>query len=229
MNNPLSGISGNAANKLQMPEKYGMNEKGVQRVRAMLEASERATRIMRNLLDLSRHHEGEMAYADLNSIIINAMGKIHLPGYGRVVKEFRKTEKIPPLRCDPVKMEQVMINIITNAFYAIEEKQESLAATLLPEKAAEFIGRIFVATQYRNGTILVSIEDNGTGIPEEKKKHIFDPFFTTRPPGKGTGLGLSISYKIVAEYNGKIWAENSETGGARFFIEVPAARMESVE
>lgn len=229
MNNPLSGISGNAANMLQMPDKYGLNEKGVQRVRTMLEASERATRIMRNLLDLSRHHEGEMVYADLNSVIINAMGKIHLPGYGHVVKEFKKSEKIPPMRCDPVKMEQVMINIMTNAFYAIEEKQEALAAVLLPEKAAEFVGRIFVTTQYRNGKILVSIEDNGTGIPEEKKKHIFDPFFTTRPPGKGTGLGLSISYKIIAEYNGKIWAENSETGGAQFFIEVPAARMESVE
>ncbi len=227
MNNPLSGISGNASNMLQMPDKYGLNEKGVQRVRAMLEASERATRIMRNLLDLSRHHEGEMVFSDLNAIIINALGKIHLPGYGRIVKEFRKADNIPPLRCDPVKMEQVMINIITNAYYAIEDKRESLAATLLPEKAAEYIGRIFVQTQCRAGRIQIQIEDNGNGIPEDRKKHIFDPFFTTRPPGKGTGLGLSISYKIVAEYNGKIWAENSPAGGAQFFIEVPAAKMES--
>jgi PAS domain S-box-containing protein len=214
MNNPLSGISGNAANMLQMPEKYGINDKGVLRIRSMLEASERATLIMKSLLDLSRPQERQFIFTDLGNIISNALTRIHLPGYNSIRKEIKVEKAIPPIQCDAVKIEQVFINIFTNAYYAIQEKQKTVQ---------NHIGSIVISIERSGSNVLVMVEDNGAGVPADKMKHIFDPFYTTRPPGQGTGLGLSISHKIISEHDGKIWAQNGKEG-AQIFIQLPFPR-----
>ena len=226
INNPLSGISGNVANMLQKPEKYGLNEKGIDRLGSMLEASERATRIMRNLLDLSRHTEGELIFADINEITTNALGRIHLPGYSQIIKEIHACKELLPVRCDPVKIEQVIINLLTNASYAIEEKKQYYKKHN-SERKDTYQGLIYIQTQRQENKALVIVEDNGIGVSEDKMKHIFDPFYTTRPPGQGTGLGLSVSHKIVAEHGGKIWAEQGKKG-AQFFLELPFDRVTSI-
>ncbi len=223
MNNPLSGISGNLSNMLNLPEKYGINEKGIARLKSMLEASTRATKIMRGLLDLSHPVEKQIIYADINDIITGAIEKIHFPGYRNIEKDIT-TADIPPIRCDPTNIEQVILNILTNAFYAIEEKIEGLKKELGKDDI-DYVGKIKIQIKKHGNNALVIIEDNGTGIPEKIAKHLFDPFFTTRSPGKGTGLGLSICNKIILEHGGRIWNEE-KSGGSKFLIELPFKRMD---
>jgi signal transduction histidine kinase len=100
------------------------------------------------------------------------------------------------------------MNILSNAIQAINEtKRED--------------GKITITTQLKNDFVLISISDNGMGIPEEVKKKLFEPFFTTKPVGEGTGLGLSIVFTIIEKVNGKIQV-NSEVGtGTEFLITLP--------
>ena len=106
-------------------------------------------------------------------------------------------------------MEQVIINLLTNARDAMIETSEETKITL----------RVFE----EGGSVHITSEDTGSGIPEEILSRIFEPFFTTKEMGKGTGLGLSVSYGIVSDMKGSIIAENSDSG-ARFSISLPKAK-----
>lgn len=108
---------------------------------------------------------------------------------------------------------QVIVNICNNAFYAMIRRAstEPISPTLT------------IRTKRRSDAVRIEIEDNGPGIPDDKIEQIFQPFYTTKPTGEGSGLGLSMSYDIVASgHGGNLWAENLESGGARFVIELPA-------
>lgn len=202
MNNPLSGISGTAANILQMPEKYGLNEKGISRVTTILESAARATTIMKDLLHLSRKPEQTRMSVDLNAILLKTIGSIHLKGASEVPRRYALDENLPSVNCDPSKIEQVIINIVTNAIQSIQEKQQLCAAQGTP-----FAGNLIIATQKERDNVLITVSDNGMGIPEKIRQRVFDPFFSTRPTGKGTGLGLSISYRLIEEHGGRLFFE----------------------
>ena len=200
MNNPLSGISGTAANILQMPEKYGLNEKGISRVTTILDSAARATTIMKDLLHLSRKPEHMHMMVDINALLLKTIGSIHHKGASDVPRKYELDESLPPVNCDPSKIEQVIINVVTNAIQSIQEKQLRSAA-----EGKEFAGKLIIATQQELGNVLITVSDNGMGIPEKIRPRIFDPFFSTRPPGKGTGLGLSISYRLIEEHGGRLF------------------------
>jgi PAS domain S-box-containing protein len=202
MNNPLSGISGTALNLLEKPEKYGLNEKGISRVNAILESSARATTIMRDLLHISRKHDSTRIMANINSLILKTINAIHLQGAEDIKRTLNLDDSLSLITCDPSKIEQVIINIITNAMQSVIEKKNSSN-----QSGKEFEGRILITTQRRDDDVLITISDNGIGIPENIRSKIFDPFFSTRPAGQGTGLGLSISHKIIEEHGGKIFFE----------------------
>ena len=87
-------------------------------------------------------------------------------------------------------------------------------------------GTLSVSTKMVDDHIEISFADNGTGISAENMVRLFDPFFTTKEVGKGTGLGLSICYGIIESHGGKIYAQNTETGGADFVIELPVVKMQ---
>jgi C4-dicarboxylate-specific signal transduction histidine kinase len=106
------------------------------------------------------------------------------------------------------ELQQVVINLVTNAEHAVRGRQPAVIA---------------LATQSRDGWIRLTVEDSGPGVPEEVRLRIFDPFFTTKAPDEGTGLGLTICQRVVTEVGGKIWLEESKLGGARFVVELPAA------
>jgi signal transduction histidine kinase len=82
---------------------------------------------------------------------------------------------------------------------------------------------IQLRTQAREGWVRLTVDDSGPGVPRDIRGRIFDPFFTTKSPDEGTGLGLAICQRVVTEVGGKIWIEDSELGGARFVVELPAA------
>jgi signal transduction histidine kinase len=206
MINPLSGISGTAANMVQMPDKYGLNEKGVSRVMTILESVSRASTIVKDLLHLSRKEEGTSLLTDINSMVLKAVDSVQLKGFPHIDHTISTDPSIGRVLCDPIKIEQVIINLLTNAIQSILEKK-----ALLAREGKQFSGLILIATQAEEGHTRLDITDNGTGVPEDIRSKIFDPFFTTRPPGEGTGLGLSICQKIVDEHNGRIFFESTDT------------------
>jgi len=114
---------------------------------------------------------------------------------------------LPSLWADPYQLEQVLLNIFSNAAHAM--------------KSAHGHGLLAVRTRRHGAEAQVEIADDGPGIPEEHLSRIFDPFFTTKPAGEGTGLGLSLTLGIVAEHGGRITAANGANGGARFVIALP--------
>src|SRR5262249_2476365 len=116
----------------------------------------------------------------------------------------REYGELPAITAYGSELNQVWTNLLDNAIYAMNGK-----------------GEITIRTSSANGSVLVEIEDDGTGIPAENQSKIFDPFFTTKPPGKGTGLGLATVYGIVTEkHHGKIHV-TSVPGKTKFSVELP--------
>jgi signal transduction histidine kinase len=205
MINPLSGISGTSANMLQMPEKYGLNEKGVSRIMTVLESASRASAIVKDLLHLSRKEEGTSMLTDINSMVMKAVESVRLKSFPPIEHTINIDPKLGRVLCDPIKVQQVVINLLTNAIQSVLEKK-----TALSREKKQFCGCILIATQAEGDHARIDISDNGAGVPEAIKDKIFDPFFTTRPPGEGTGLGLSICQKIIDEHNGRIFFESTD-------------------
>jgi two-component system NtrC family sensor kinase len=220
MINPLSGISGTVTNMLKAPDKYGLNPKGVQRVSTLRDAAARATMIMKDLLHLSRKEEGTSVLTDINTIVRKAVNAVQLKGMSSIEYKLLLEKTMPMVLCDPVKIEQVVINITTNAVQSIVEKRERLALA-----GKEHNGMIIISTQPVDGMAHVDIIDNGMGISDDVKGKIFDPFFTTRAPGEGTGLGLSVCHRIVEEHNGRIVVE-SNNGLTTFSVILPVHKRE---
>ncbi len=214
MNNPLSGISGNATNLLRMPQKYGLNEKGVSRVTAILKSAEHAIAIMSDLLHLSRTPNHTDTFVDINTLIVKTANAVRIEGSDDIERQYTTDDTLPPLYCDPSKIQQVIVHIVTNAVQAIIEKKRSLPAQ------NSYRGILTVSTKKLEDQALVTVTDNGIGISDWNRSKIFDPFFSTRPPGQGTGLGLSVSNKIVEDYGGRIFFE-CINGTTRFSILLP--------
>ena len=164
---------------------------------------ERTTKIIRGLRSFARTGNKEPELYDLHEniditlLILNNQLKDRI----EIVKNY---DKIPRIVCYPGQINQVLMNILSNAIQAIEGK-----------------GKIIIATSGDNDMIRISIKDTGKGISENFKDQVFDPFFTTKKVGQGTGLGLSISYNIVKEHNGGIFMESNEGEGSTFIIELP--------
>ena len=206
LNNPLAGISAFA--QLLLAEKRFPPD---QRTAAETIYSEarRASRIVQNLLTFARQHKAEKVPTTINQVLDDTL---ELRGYELRVRgiDVRREydESLPDTMADAHQLQQVFLNLITNAEQAIE-------------KAEGHHHRLTVRTRRVAESIRIDVEDSGPGIPPNLIERIFNPFFTTKPTGSGTGLGLSISLGIVREHEGKIWAENAQQGGARFVVELP--------
>ena len=206
LNNPLAGISAFA--QLLLAEKRFPPD---QRTAAETIYSEarRASRIVQNLLTFARQHKAEKVPTAINQVLDDTL---ELRGYELRVRgiDVRREydESIPETMADAHQLQQVFLNLITNAEQAMEQKDGHHH-------------RLTVSTRRSGDAIRIEIEDTGAGIPANLIERIFNPFFTTKPTGSGTGLGLSISLGIVREHEGKIWAENSSQSGARFVVEIP--------
>ena len=116
--------------------------------------------------------------------------------------------ELPELYIEPNQIQQVVVNLVTNAAQAIRETGRE--------------GRILVRAKRWSTGVVIDVSDNGPGIPEEEQEHIFEPFFTTKTEGLGTGLGLSISQGLVTEHGGHILLVSSGPNGTAFRVELPA-------
>jgi signal transduction histidine kinase len=107
----------------------------------------------------------------------------------------------------------VILNLINNAFYAVNEKKK--------QTSGEYEPTVTVSTRKENGKIEIKVKDNGNGIPQKILDKIFQPFFTTKPTGQGTGLGLSLSYDIIKAHRGEIKVETGHGEGSAFTVQLP--------
>ena len=206
LNNPLAGISAFA--QLLLAEKRFPPD---QRTAAETIYSEarRASRIVQNLLTFARQHKAEKVPTAVNQVLDDTL---ELRGYELRVRgiDVRREydDSLPDTMADAHQLQQVFLNLITNAEQAMEQREGHHH-------------RLTVRTRRNSDSIRIEVEDTGAGIPANLIERIFNPFFTTKPTGSGTGLGLSISLGIVREHEGRIWAENPPQAGARFVVEVP--------
>jgi len=122
-------------------------------------------------------------------------------------------EKVGAVNIITQDIGRVILNLITNAFYAVSEQKK-----LQP---ADYEPTVSLSTKKLGDKIMISVKDNGNGIPKKVLDKIFQPFFTTKPSGEGTGLGLSLSYDIVKAHNGELKVETKEGEGAKFIIILP--------
>ncbi|OGS34672.1 MAG: hypothetical protein A2293_02795 [Elusimicrobia bacterium RIFOXYB2_FULL_49_7] len=215
MNNPLSGISGCAQNMLSMPEVFGMNDKGMERVRDIVECANRAETILKDLLDLSRKKESQFVITNIVPVIEKSLKSIHLNGFDRIRSRITMAPEVKPLvNCDPARLMQVFINLLTNASLSVLEKEGRVP------REKDYVPRIDVLLGQDGSYLTVAFTDNGIGISSDKISYIFDPFYSTRPPGQGTGLGLSICSKIMLEHSGRLYAESADNK-TTFTVELP--------
>jgi len=209
LNNPLAGIAAFA--QLLLAEKRFPPE---QRTAAetIYAESRRASRIVQNLLTFARQHKAEKGPTAVNQVLDDTL---ELRGYELSVRGIEVARdydgSVPETMADAHQLQQVFLNLITNAEQAME-------------RAPGRTQRLTVRTRRVGERLRIEIEDTGTGIPANLLERIFNPFFTTKPTGSGTGLGLSISLGIVREHAGRIWAENTAAGGARFVIDLPVVK-----
>lgn len=176
------------------------------------EGVERVKRIVQDLKDFS-HPENKVdqwVWADLHAGLESTLNIVmnELKYKAKIIKEYGD---IPKINCLPSQLNQVFVNILVNAAYAIESQ-----------------GVITIRTGTENTHIWIEISDTGCGIGEDKIKNIFDPFYTTKPIGKGTGLGLAISYGIVKKHKGEIKVASKEGKGTSFRVILPVNPKEQV-
>jgi len=169
----------------------------------------RTAEIVKGLRIFSRLDEDDLKKADINegldSTLIIANNIL-----GGAIKLKKNFGNLPLIECYPGKLNQVFLNVISNAVYAIKKKFE--------EKEG---GELTITTSRDEQSVKISIKDNGIGMDEQVKRRLFEPFFTTKDVGEGTGLGLSIAYNTISKHNGQI-AVNSETGiGTEFILTLP--------
>lgn len=200
INNPLTNIS--IYSQLLLKKTRGENKRMMGIIKSQADI---AARIVKNLLEFSRQHVVKFEQTDINHLI-SAVLIISEHQFSskniKVVKDLDSNS--PKILADDSQLQQVFVNIMTNAIEAMPRG-----------------GNLTVSTRKANGFIEVKISDTGRGIPKEDLPKIFDPFFTTKEIGKGTGLGLSISYGIIKKHDGKISVESEVGKGTTFIIELP--------
>lgn len=152
--------------------------------------------------------QDEVVEIDLRERLGEAVKMVkRCPHFGQVevVTQFRD---VPRFRARRVEIDQVFVNLVSNAVQAMQGK-----------------GRLRLATCVQGEDVVAEVLDTGCGIPKAVLHKIYDPFFTTKEPGKGTGLGLSISYRIVKEHRGEISCESVHGGGTEFIVRLPVERV----
>jgi two-component system NtrC family sensor kinase len=187
-------------------------------IRESQEGSERIRHIVQDLRDFSHLDTGERTLADLNQCL-DSTANIVWPMMKHLVVLEKEYAEIPSLACYPMQLKQVFMNLLVNAFQAIEEKIGGRAET----------GRIQLRTEVRGDSVVISVSDDGAGIAPENLGRIFDPFFTTKKVGVGTGLGLSSCYSIVRRNGGAITVESELGRGSTFQVRLPIQADEAAD
>ncbi len=208
LNNPLTSISGYAQLLLR---NRTLNDEIRADLEQIRQQAERAGRIVRNLLMFAREHKPERLATQINEVIQSTLAlQVYQLRVDNITVQLDLDPELPSTVTDPHQLQQVLLNLITNARQAMNERGSGIL-TIRTRRHEAADGRY----------IEISISDNGVGIPAQYLDKVFNPFFTTKPVGQGTGLGLSICYGIIQEHQGQIWIESREGVGTTVFIRLP--------
>jgi two-component system NtrC family sensor kinase len=178
----------------------------------------RADAIVKGMLQHSRKSTGQKEPTDIN-VLADEYLRLSYHGLRAKDKTFNASmqtdfdESIEKINIIPQDIGRVLLNLFTNAFYAVTEKKK--------QQAEGFEPSVSVSTKKHGFTVEIRVKDNGTGIPQQVMDKIFQPFFTTKPTGQGTGLGLSLSYDIIKAHGGEVKVETKEGEVAEFIIHLP--------
>jgi len=209
LNNPLATILSWAE---RLSERKNLEDAVRRGLETILSESERAARIVRNLLTFARKRQTTRAMVDVNQVIRETMA---LRAYEQRVTNVTVLDALaaglPQVFADGHQIQQVLLNLVINAEQAMVSSHGR--------------GTLVVRTWHDadNESVILEINDDGPGIPDDLQPKIFDPFFTTKEVGKGTGLGLTVAYAIVQEHGGRIRLESRPNGGASFYVELPVS------
>jgi two-component system NtrC family sensor kinase len=214
INNPVAIISEKAGllkDLLLLSESLPPKERMLDLLDSVLRSADRCGRITHRLLGFAKHMQVQTETIELDQLLVEVLGFLEKEATYRGIKiELDFPDEAPEIISDRGQLQQVFLNVINNAFAAVDEG-----------------GRIQIGIiEGEPGTISVWIQDNGVGIPEEHLSHIFDPFFTTKK-GSGTGLGLSITYGIVKKLGGEVSVQSQVGVGTRFILTFPLGKSEN--
>ncbi|WP_232826806.1 sensor histidine kinase [Cognataquiflexum aquatile] len=180
-----------------------------QLLRGMEEGAKRTVEIVKGLRLFSRVDEQDVKRVDIHDGINSTLILLNSSMSGKI-QMYREFGNIPIIECLPGKLNQVFMNIITNAIHALVENLDKITDP-----------KITIRTIHVGEKIRIEIEDNGYGMPPHVKQRIFEPFFTTKAVGKGTGLGLSIVYTIIENHKGTLEVRTAQGKGTNFIITLP--------
>jgi signal transduction histidine kinase/CheY-like chemotaxis protein len=211
LNNPLATILTWAERLSQRPAAQ-LDDQTRRGLETILSESERAAKIVRNLLTFARKRHTTRAMVDVNQIVRETLA---LRSYEQTLANITIIEALaaglPLAFADPHQFQQVLLNLIINA------EQAMLGAngrgTLILRSWHDLDG----------DAVILEVNDDGPGVPEDVQPRIFDPFFTTKEVGKGTGLGLTVAYAIIQEHGGRITVQSQPGEGASFFVALPVS------
>ena len=208
LNNPLATILTWAERLAGRPQ----DDLATRGIKIILSESERAAKIVRNLLDFSRKRHTTRGMVDVNQV---ARETLSLRAYDQRVSNVTTIDALatglPPVFADAHHLKQVLLNLVINAEQAV----------LATNGRGTLIARSWHDVDQR--LVVLEIHDDGPGIPADVQEKIFDPFFTTKSPGKGTGLGLTVAHAIVRDHGGRMRVESKPGEGASFLVELPTA------
>ena len=205
LNNPLAVIKGYLELILRRDQLGQSTRADLEKV---AHESNRAAKLVNNFLSFAREQPVHREPVDLNEVVRRSteLRKLDFSKAGTEVK-LDLDPMLPPTHADPDQIQQVLVNLLSNALHALAESPKE--------------GRLQITTRKEENHIRILVEDNGPGVPPDVLPYIFEPFFTTKEVGRGTGLGLSIAHSIMTDHHGRIACQPSALGGAGFLVELP--------
>jgi two-component system NtrC family sensor kinase len=209
LNNPLTGVLGFSQRLLRK----STDEEANQDLKRIYTETERAAKIVQNLLTFARRRQPNKEYSDVNNIVQSAL---ELRAYELKTSNIEVITNLAPdmpkIMLDFHQIQEVFLNLILNAEQAMTEANSG--------------GKLTIKTEKNKGYVMCTFSDDGPGISPENLDNVFDPFFTTKGERGGTGLGLSVCHGIIGEHGGKIYAKIKPNKGATFFVEFPITTKE---
>ncbi len=154
-------------------------------------------------------------HESLESTLVLLQHRLQPAGHRPRIKIEKYFSPLPHIECYPGQINQVLMNLLTNAIDALDTQWSETTGEMDPPPV------ITISTQTHSGTVFLSLKDNGPGIPDDVKARLYDPFFTTKSVGEGTGLGLAIGYQIIANHHGTLCCESTPGQGTEFAITLP--------
>lgn len=214
INNPINGIMNYA--QLILDRIQGKDVPEREYAQEILRETDRIAGIVRNLLTFARNENQSHSPALISDIVASVLSLIQtVMRHDQITLEVSIPEDLPKIKCRSQQIQQVLMNLLTNARDALNERYPGHS----PEKKLQVVATVLWKQDRKY--IRTTIEDAGTGIPTDIRGKIFDPFFTTKPKENGTGLGLSISYGIMRDHGGELSVESQPGRYTRFHMDLP--------